>query len=171
MNGQTKSVKYISPEDLVQIVDVIQNLDYPHQEEVPKYDDQPEQIDEYFSLVDRARNDSYYPDLYSKATFLFLNLNSHYFANGNKRLATFSLLFFLENNGCVSIGLDKRQNEQIITKHFGDHELEDYENFSAKDFLMYNVAVITARFNKDGVNFETAKEQVENFLREVFVPN
>jgi prophage maintenance system killer protein len=162
-------IHYITPEDLIQIIDVIQGFDYVSDEEIPKYDDQPDKIDDYFALVDRLQNDTYYPNVFSKATTLFLNLNSHYFANGNKRLAVFSMTFFLESNDWSPSELNKEEYNRIITEIFGNHELEDYENFSPTDFAMYNVALITAKFNENEVNYNDGKEQVERFLSEVFV--
>ena len=162
-------IHYITPEDLTQIIDVIQGFDYVSDEEIPKYDDQPDKIDDYFALVDRLQNDTYYPNVFSKATTLFLNLNSHYFANGNKRLAVFSMTFFLESNDWSPSELSKEEYNRIITEIFGNHELEDYENFSPTDFAMYNVALITAKFNENEVNYNDGKEQVERFLSEVFV--
>lgn len=48
-------IRYITPEDLVAIIDVIQSFDYISDEEIPRYDDQPEKIDDYFSLIDRLK--------------------------------------------------------------------------------------------------------------------
>ena len=162
-------IKYITPEDLIEIIDIIQGFDYINDEEIPKYDDQPNKVDDYFALVDRLKNDAYYPDIFSKGAALFLNLNGHYFTNGNKRLAVFSLAFFLENNGWRPKEIDKNEIDGIITDIFGIHELKDYDNFSSSDFAMYNVALITAQFNKRGVNFDDGKSQVEMFLKKVFV--
>lgn len=161
-------IKYIIPEDLVKIIDIIQNFDYPHEEEIPYYDKEPEKIDDYFSLIDRLKNDTYYPDIHSKASNLFLNINGHYFFNGNKRLAVFSLTFFLENNGLHPISLEKSEYSKIIVDIFGNHTLIDYPSFIPTDFAMYNLALITADFNKDGVNFDDGKNCVEQFLKLVF---
>jgi prophage maintenance system killer protein len=162
-------IHYITPENLIEIVDIIQSFDYIDNDEIPKYDDQPDKIDDYFALIDRLKNDIYYPDIFAKAATLFLNLNSHYFANGNKRLAVFSMTFFLENNSWTSIKMSKMDYGNVIVKIFGDHELEDYENFSSTDFAMYNVALTTAQFNQNGVDFDDGKVQMERFLKEVFI--
>mgnify|MGYP000748145258 CR=1 FL=1 len=161
-------IRYITPEDLVEIIDVIQSFDYISDEEIPRYDDQPEKIDDYFSLIDRLKNDTYYPDIYTKAAMLLLNVNGHYFANGNKRLAVFSMTYFLESNGLTPTELTKNEFGNIILKIFGQHELEDYENFSPTDFAMYNLALITAQFNQNNVDFDDGKTQVEQFLRAIY---
>jgi prophage maintenance system killer protein len=162
-------IRYISPEDLIEIIDIIQSFDYVSDEEVPVYDAQPDKIDDFFALIDRLKSDVYYPDIFSKATVLFLNVNGHYFSNGNKRLAVFSLTYFLESNGLRPADLSKHEFSNLITKIFGDHKLEDYENFSPTDFAMYNVALITAKFNLNNVGYDEAKLQVEQFLRTVFI--
>lgn len=161
-------IRYITPEDLVEIIDVIQGFDYISDDEIPKYDDQPDKIDDYFALVDRLKNDTYYSDIYSKAATLFLNINGHYFANGNKRLAVFSMTYFLENNGLSPADLSKDEFGKLITEIFGNHTLEDYENFTPTDFAMYNVALITAQFNQNNIDFDDGKAQVEQFLRAVY---
>lgn len=163
------SVRYITPENLAEIVDIIQSFDYLRDEEIPKYDDQPDKIDDYFALIDRLKNDTYYPNIFAKAAALFLNVNGHYFANGNKRLAVFSMTFFLENNGWSPRGITKDDFAGLITEVFGPKELEDYENFSPTDFAMYNVAIITAKFNLEGVTFEEGKQLMEVFLERAFV--
>ena len=89
----SSKIKYITPEDLLQIVNIIQSIDYLHQEEIPNYDAENESIDKYFALIERSRT-HYYPDVYSKSAFLIINLNNHYFSNGNKRLAFVTTLFF-----------------------------------------------------------------------------
>jgi len=161
-------IRYITPEDLVEIIDVIQGFDYINDEEIPKYDDQPEKIDDYFALIDRIKNDTYYPDIYSKAATLFLNINGHYFTNGNKRLAVFSMTYFLESNGLSPASLDKDKFSNLITKIFEKHTLEDYDNFSPTDFAMYNLALITAQFNQNNIDFDDGKVQVEKLLRTVY---
>lgn len=162
-------IHYITPEDLIDIIDAIQSFDYVSADEIPKYDDQPDKIDDYFALIDRLKNDTYYPDIFSKAAALFLNVNGHYFTNGNKRLAVFSMTFFLESNNWKPAEMNKNTFEEIINRIFGEHELEDYENFSPTDFAMYNIALITATFNRNGVEFDEGKRRTEQFLREIFV--
>lgn len=161
-------IRYITAEDLVAIIDVIQSFDYISDEEIPRYDDQPEKIDDYFSLIDRLKNDTYYPDIHSKAAALLLNLNGHYFANGNKRLAIFSMTYFLESNGFSPNNFSKEEFAGLITEILGEHKLEDYDNFSPTDFAMYNLALITAQFNQNGVDFDDGKLQVEQFLKAVY---
>jgi prophage maintenance system killer protein len=165
----SKDLTYITPEGLVQIVDAIQSFDYVNSEELPHYDEEQAGIDEFFSLIDRIKNDTYYPDVFSKATALFLYLNtSHYFSNGNKRLAVFTLLSFLQDNGFEMIVTSKKNFRHIMTDIFGEVGYEDFDNFSDVDFAMYNFAIITAQFNKNGVDFDTAKQQVQHFISTVF---
>ena len=162
-------IAYITPENLIEIIDAIQSFDYVSDEEIPRYDEQADKVDDYFALIDRLKNDTYYPDIFSKAATLFLNVNGHYFANGNKRLAVFSMTFFLESNGWRPRKMSKDEYAEVITDVFGAYKLEDYDNFSPTDFAMYNIAIITATFNVNGVAFDDGKAQVERFLKNVFM--
>ncbi|MCD5381955.1 MAG: hypothetical protein LR017_01415 [Candidatus Pacebacteria bacterium] len=56
-------IKYITPEDLIVIVDIIQNFEYVHDEEVPRYDEEEGGIDDYLTLIERIKDDSFYPDI------------------------------------------------------------------------------------------------------------
>lgn len=162
-------VQYITPEDLVKIIDIIKSFDYAISDEEPSYDEEPEKIDDYFSLIDRLKNDVYYPNIFSKAASLFLNINNgHYFYNGNKRLAVVSLISFLENNGLRPKDLNKGQYSSMLIEIFNVENLEDYENFSATDFAMYNLALITTRFNQNQIDHEVGKKLVSVFLKQVY---
>ncbi|HCC05294.1 TPA: hypothetical protein DEP58_03240 [Patescibacteria group bacterium] len=161
-------LKYISAENLAEIVEIIQSFNYISKEEVPQYDDEPDRIDDYFELIERLKNDTYYPDIYSKASALFLNINAHLFFNGNKRLAVFSLTFFLENNGFHPIPLTKKDYSKLLQDCFGKHTLDDFEIFSPTDFAMYNLALITARYNEEGKSFDDIKLQTQSFLKHTF---
>lgn len=165
--SNVEHIKYITPEDLINIIDIIRSLDYEYAEEVPNYDSEREGIDKYFSLIDRMRQE-YYPDIYSKATFLFLNVNSHYFSNGNKRLAVVSMTTFLESNMYTPIDMSKDEYRNLLIERFSDSELNDWENFSPIDFAMYNLAIITAEQNKIGTPFDDVKDKVESFLKQTF---
>jgi len=107
--------------------------------------------------------------IYAKATALFLYVNSgHYFFNGNKRLATFSLTFFIENNGLHPTPTEKHVYAEWLLDIFGEQQLDDYESFTPQEFAMYNLALITARPRAVEVEFDCLKEQVEVFLWRMF---
>ncbi len=161
-------IKYIIPEDLIEIIDLIKGLDYEHQEEVPNYDEEQGGIDKYFSLIERSRSNQYYPDIFSKASFLFININSHYFSNGNKRLAVTSTIFFLEKNNYTYNELSKDVYYKILNELFTDAILVDFEEFSPINFALYNLAIITASINKQEIDFDDLKCKVSSFFEDVF---
>ncbi len=166
-----KEITYIGPDDLVEIVDTIRSFDYENYEEIPHYDDDRHGIDEYFALIERLKSDTFYPDVIAKATALFLYLNTgHYFSNGNKRIAVFSLLAFLDINEYTHKEYSKEDVKVVCKDLFGTQNLEDFNIFSELDFAMYNFAIITAQFNKNNVDFETAKKKVTTFLNALFEP-
>jgi len=60
---------------------------YGRQEEVHEYRDNADGIAKLLGVLERARMDTYYPDLLDKATHLLIEINEgHFFSNGNKRL-------------------------------------------------------------------------------------
>ncbi len=162
-----KDIKYITPEDLIEIIDTINSFDYEYQEEVPNYDQEREGIDKYFSLIDRSKTD-YYPSIFDKASFLFININTHYFSNGNKRLAMTSTVFFLEKNNYTSRELSKDEFLEILQTLFRDFEINDFEGFTPIGFAMYHLAIIIASKNKQNMDFNELKDKVANFFEEVF---
>ncbi len=80
---------YIGPDDLNIIIEEIMGLVYAD-EPPADYVSEREAIDNYFSLIDRVSSDDYYPDIYKKASILYINLITEhvaFFSNGNKRMA------------------------------------------------------------------------------------
>lgn len=165
------NIEFIEPEDLINIVDIIRGFDYEHEEEVPDYDNERNAIDEYFALIDRSKM-SYYPSIFNKASYLFININSHYFSNGNKRLSVVSTVYFLEKNNYFPSSLSKEDYKNILDSLFGFFELYDWEGFEAKDFGLYNLAIIVARQNEDNslnISNDELKEKVKEFFNKTFV--
>lgn len=78
------------------------------------------------------------------------------------------MTYSLESNGFSPNNLSKTEVAGLLTEIFGEHKLEDYDNFSPTDFAMYNLALITAQFNQNGVDFDDGKVQVEQFLKAVY---
>ncbi len=107
MSNELNNIEYIEPEDLINIINIIRSLDYEHEEEMPDYDNERDSIDEYFALIDRSKT-IYYPHIFDKASYLFININSHYFSNGNKRLSVVSTSYFLEKNNYIPAKLSKK---------------------------------------------------------------
>jgi len=159
-----REIKYITAEDLIKIVDIINNLEYENKEEVPSYDTEMDAIDNYFSLIDRSKL-NYYPDVLSKASFLFININSHYFSNGNKRLSVTSTAYFLEMNGYTFKNISKDEYKKIFNDIFGKTKVVDFSDFPSVNFALYNLAIIVASKAKESIDFDKFKEQITQFFR------
>lgn len=165
------NVEYIEPEDLINIVNIIRGFEYEHAEKVPDYDSERNAIDEYFSLIDRSKM-IYYPGVLDKASYLFININSHYFSNGNKRLSVVSTVYFLEKNNYTNSNLSKNDYKEILNRLFGSVDLSDWEGFEAKDFGLYNLAIIVAIQNENNnlkMNNDELKDKVKRFFKKTFV--
>ena len=165
------NIEYIEPEDLINIVDIIRGFEYEHEEEVPDYDNERSAIDNYFALLDRSKM-IYYPSVLDKASFLFININSHYFSNGNKRLSVVSTVYFLDKNNFSPSDLSKNDYRNILVSLFGDFELSDWDGFEAKDFGLYNLAVIVAKHNEENdldLSNDELKIKVKEFFDKTFV--
>lgn len=166
-------IEYIEPEDLINIVDIIRSFEYEHQEEIPDYDNERDSIDEYFALIDRSKM-VYYPSVLDKASFLFININSHYFSNGNKRLSVVSTVYFLEKNNYLPGNVTKAEYRIILDSLFGDNDLSDWKGFEAKDFGLYNLAVIVAKHNEPesmDLSSDELKNKVKEFFKKTFILN
>lgn len=162
-------VKYIESKDLVDIVDLITQFDYKNKEKAPNYDREKDGIDNYFSLMDRAKEDVYYPEVLDKASFLFININNHYFSNGNKRLALVTVIMFLEKNNYTNrLNLKKDDIKKLLNELFIGIRLDDVKNFDIINFGLYNLALIVARKGELGIPPEVLKEKVKMFFSYIY---
>ena len=171
MSISSDNIEYIEPEDLINIVNIIRSFDYENKEEVPDYDRERNSIDEYFALIDRSKT-RYYPSLIDKASYLFININSHYFSNGNKRLSVVSTVYFLEKNNYFPSNLSKENYKDILESLFAGCSFFDWEGFEAKDFGLYNLAIIVAMKNEnkdDKISDDELKEKVKIFFKRTFL--
>lgn len=170
MPEHLEEFEYIKPEDLFNIINEIRNFEYENEEEIPDYDAERQAIDEYFSLIDRSKT-HYYPSIFEKASFLFININSHYFSNGNKRLATVSTVYFLALNNYKPISLDKSEYKNLLHELFANPNLNDWEGFNSVNFGLYNLAIVIARHNEEkNRNFsnDELKEKVKIYFQKSF---
>jgi len=101
----------------------------------------------------------------------FININSHYFSNGNKRLSVVSTVYFLEKNNYFPDDLSKKNYKDILNSLFIDCDFTDWEGFEPKDFGLYNLAIIIAKKNEDRenkVSDDELKEKVKKFFKQTF---
>src|SRR5690606_8963648 len=124
---------------------------YSKLEEVPSYREKTG-FPNLMATLERAKEDIYYPDLVSKAAYLFININKgHFFSNGNKRLSIVILLLFLIINSCSFKNEDKEWYKGKLNALFPectDLPMEDFSDFTPVDFCAYHLAIRTAASGK-----------------------
>lgn len=161
---------YINDGALLQgILDLIAER-FSQREEIPSYRTE-RGFGGFCATLERVKDDIFYPDLFSKATYLFININKgHFFSNGNKRLSIVVLFYFLVINGLVFKTESKDWYRGKLVELFPeclDIEFEDFEDFTAIDFCVYHLAILTAASGKYNIDHQVLKGRVSNFLQEV----
>ena len=164
-------IKYIEPDDLNIIIKEIRGLKYSN-EPPADYATEIMSIDNYFALIDRISSDGYYPGIYRKASVLYINLiidHVAFFSNGNKRMATFSMIYFMNINGYELGEASKESYREELERLFPENEdFEDFEDFNSADFLTYNLSLIVAKHTILGITYDDLKEKVEEALTNFF---
>lgn len=170
-----KDILYIPPEFVPEIFNSIETYLQSGNDLVPTYSHEKHGCEQIISLLDRIQSD-YYPDFFSKATYLFLSINKgHFFSNGNKRLAaTFLKLFYTLNNYKVSSHPFPEAEiiikSQLIKVNLIDNEFN--KNFFKGDNqleFLYAIALATARKELENVSFDVLKQLVETTLKNVLI--
>jgi death on curing protein len=147
----TQKISYLDLEDFIDIVSTIQEQKHLfYFEDIPPFETRYYGILE--SVIEQIKGVCFgvelYPDLYSKAAWLFYSLiKNHPFQNGNKRVAVIALVVFLTQNCPVAL-------ECRITK--SEMQTELYE-------LAVHVAQSNAQ-DKDTIFLEI-KERVEKIAQ------
>lgn len=139
---------------------------YGRQEEVPVYRDNREGIAKLLGVLERARMDTYYPNLLDKATHLLIDINKgHFFSNGNKRLALVVTTTFLTINSKPLEKSSKESYKALLFSLFPEHkECADFPEFTATDFATYNLSIIIADSGTHNLEYEILKTRVREFL-------
>lgn len=139
---------------------------YGRQEEVPVYADDRPGVDKLLGVLERAKMDTYYPDLLDKATHVLIGINKgHFFGNGNKRLALVAMTTFLTlNNRCLKEN-SKESYRALLSSLFPDHiEWLDFAEFTPTDFATYNLSIIIADSGARNISHDDLKIKVRQFL-------
>jgi len=151
------------------IFDEIRNLVYDDIEK-PRYEDDNNGLNQLSSLLERIQNRVYYPTYYKKATYLFIALStSHYFENGNKRIALFSYIYFHQINKYHFLSIHKKQYKEWFKKYFPDYKVSRSQFQSNIGWALYNfnkAINIKADSHEQGhnYNFQELKNITENFI-------
>ena len=170
-------MKYIHSEKLKLIFRAV-GEEFANKEEVPDFLQYPEAISKLISVIDGAKADRFYKDIYEKATHIFIQINKgHFFPNGNKRLALVTTLFFLFLNNIQLKGTGGHTSEKdrliIIFKRIfpQDFIYEDYPEFQATESVLYNLSIFVADSHKYIPDFSELKKKVADLFREILIDN
>lgn len=152
------------------IFNYIRNLVYDDIRK-PIYENDTRGIKQLNGLLERIQNDTYYPDFYKKAAYFFIALStSHYFENGNKRIAMFSYVYFSQINHFQFRSIQKRKYINWFKTYFPNYKLDMQTFRSNIGWALYNLnrAInIKLASNKEGhnYNFDELKKISEHFIR------
>lgn len=158
---------YLLSKHLDEIFDLIRDA-YTAREQVPDYRSEQKGIDKLVAVLEMVQADEYYPDIVSKATHLFVEINKgHFFSNGNKRLALVCTMLFLAINECELSTLHTKDEHRLKLKSaFSTFKsFEDDTRFFPEEFGLYNLSIIVADSYKytDG-NFDALKASVQDYF-------
>lgn len=137
----------------------------------PRYEDCLDGIKKLESILELIQNNTYYPDYYKKASYLFITLSTgHNFINGNKRLALFSYIHFTHLNKYEYHNIDRKKYITWFKKHFPNYKISEHYFYSNIGWALYNFNItINIKYSQDKqghtYTFEQLKKITENFLR------
>lgn len=165
-------MNYIEDTGLLEAIFELIFAHYSRNEEIPSYRNERGFVN-LLATLERVKEDVYYPDLLSKSTYLFTNINKgHYFSNGNKRLSIVVLFFFLVINKYEF----KDESKDWYKRHLGelfpecsDIPFDDFSDFTPIDFCIYHLAIRTAASGEYNIDHKELKERIRKFLDEVTV--
>lgn len=160
---------YISPDSLGLLFSYLQTR-YARVEEVPQYRGEV-RFQEFLAVLERVTSD-YYPTLLDKAVFLLVTINkSHFFSNGNKRLALVMMTFFLGINDVeLDTSISKNSYQEILQNLFPEFErFEDFEDFTSVDYATYNLSILIADSGVYSISHDSLKERILSFLNQTTI--
>lgn len=167
----SNSIIYIPEESLEDIFKGVENYLQRKSDPIPHYSNEIHGINRVKDVL-KSIEQSYYPDFYSKASYLFLSINKgHFFSNGNKRLATTLLKIFYTINGFEAKenplpDLKIRTNQNVPNLEIDKLDVEFFNNDEELIFL-YGLAKAIAKLDMLDFRFDKLKEIVEEFLRDI----
>lgn len=159
------SIDYLDKEDIENAFKLVQNQFDREDERNPKYQEQPQAIENLEALLERVKNNKFYPTFEEKASALFINIiKGHFFFDGNKRLGIVITIIFLIKNGKFPDNLSKEDYKNKLSNLFPDEKFEDDESFDPLSFSFYNLAIITASHQEKNIEFEKLENKIKQFL-------
>ena len=141
---------------------------YAKIEEVPNYKDERTGYEKLLAVLEQARADTYYPELFDKVGYLLIQINKgHFFSNGNKRLALVATTVFLDINGKHLKALSKEEYRSLLGRLFPEYkDWSDFPDFSSTDFATYHLSIIIADSGTFGIVHDDLKMRVKAFFTE-----
>ena len=162
-------MQYVSEQHLTDIIFPFVSERYGKIEEVPDYKNDTEGMSQLLGVLERTQNDTYYPSLLEKATYLITAINKgHFFGNGNKRLSLVTVVTFLILNSKALKDEVKIFYTDLLCKIFPEHigTWEDFPEFSGTDYAMYHLSIQIAKSGEVGVEYDELKKRVLTFFEE-----
>lgn len=163
-------MRYLDKKDLIEIIFPYVSTRYGRIEEVPDYENDREGMSQLLGVLERVQNDTYYPSVLDKTTYLITTINKgHFFANGNKRLALVITVAFLILNE-KDLKLDSKEfYASLLSEIFPEEQEEwkDFPEFSSTDFATYNLLIEIAKSAEFGVDHDELKKRVYLFFKRI----
>ena len=134
----------------------------------PQYENERRGLDKLDSIFSLMQRDSYYPDFFSKASYLFCAIiDGHPFSNGNKRAAVATLSYFLVVNGHVLSSQSMDAVREALHDQFPHLQWQHVKSFHfPHEYFFYHLALIIADRNQKGkMTFRQEQMAVVELLR------
>ncbi|OGG40729.1 hypothetical protein A3A21_01920 [Candidatus Jorgensenbacteria bacterium RIFCSPLOWO2_01_FULL_45_25b] len=157
---------YLGPQDFEEVFNLVYKY-YSKIELAPDYFAEKTGLEKLRGVTEGVKMDQFYPDIYSKAAYLLIQINKgHFFSNGNKRLALIFVLAFILINKRKIRKRSKKQHESKLRALFPKFQIfQDYQNFLPEEFGYYNLSIIVADSEKYMDSFENLKIKVKEFFK------
>lgn len=161
---------YISSIQLNEIFQIIYSAFDRKDDRVAMYSEEETGLKQIMGALERSML-TFYPDLFDKAAYLFININlGHFFSNGNKRLSLVTSLYFLIINGAESAQRNKKDSLEFLKETFPEvSHFEDYPDFKPDEFALYNAAMIIADHEKYGISHDELKLRITRLFLFFFI--
>lgn len=139
-------------------------------EPAPDYEQDPGMF-ELEKVLNFIKNDTYYPTFEIKCAYLICSIaGSQHFQNGNKRLGTVLLMYFLAMNRSQRRSLDIAQFQELLELVFPKHHWEGETKIDdAHAQFLYNLAIVIGDNTKwDVTGFDQLKEKVATLFKYLY---
>ncbi len=140
-------------------------------EPAPKYEEDASGMGELEKVLSFIRSEEYYPTFEDKAAYLIASIaGSQYFQNGNKRLATVTLLLFLIENDVRIKNINFSQFKQVLLVFFPEAQIEDNSSIQeAHPLFLYNLAIVLGDRSKWGTgDFTELRKKIAGLFKLIY---